>query len=106
MSKVPNKPPKIEPSHVYLQISHSPSQIPSTSLDNPPWRLKYVGQVGELEGEGIFEVVQIDGQPVKKDENVWTQKEKILLEKVKNAVGVKSVTVLPEVRQRSKREEF
>lgn len=106
MSKAPNKPPKIEPSHVYLQISHSPSQIPSTSLDNPPWRLKYVGQVGELEGEGIFEVVQIDGQPVKKDENVWTQKEKVLLEKVKNAVGVKSVTVLPEVRQRSKREEF
>lgn len=106
MSKVPNKPPKIEPSHIYLQISHLPSQIPSTALDNPPWQLKYVGQVGELEGEGIFEVVNSDGQPVKRDESLWIQGQKALVEKVKDAQGVKSVKILPEVKQRTKREEY
>ncbi|XAO24460.1 hypothetical protein I312_103261 [Cryptococcus bacillisporus CA1280] len=88
MSKVPNKPPKIEPSHIYLQVSHLPSQIPATALDNPPWQLKYVGQ------------------PVKRDESLWIQGQKALVEKVKDAQGVKSVKILPEVKQRTKREEF
>lgn len=43
---------------------------------------------------------------MKRDESLWIQGQKALVEKVKDAQGVKSVKILPEVKQRTKREEY
>nr|ODN91727.1 hypothetical protein L203_00978 [Cryptococcus depauperatus CBS 7841] len=102
----PKKPIALESSHVYLQITYSFSQPPSTSVNNPMYQVKYLGQVGELEDVGIFEVINLDGQPIKRSDERWAQEQDKLLDEVKMIDGVKGVLVMPQVKQRAKRDEF
>ncbi|WVW86216.1 hypothetical protein I302_108258 [Kwoniella bestiolae CBS 10118] len=102
-SKAPIKPIKQEPNQVYLHVSYSspdPPTLPQNGLE-----AKYLGPIGELSGEGIYQI-QSGGQPVKRDDQSWQNTQKDLLESVKRSEGVKSVKVLDEPRQRVKRDEF
>ncbi|WWD19679.1 hypothetical protein CI109_104141 [Kwoniella shandongensis] len=107
-TQTPVKPPKLEPEHVYLQISYASSEPPSSLPGgaSSPIQLKYVGPVGELKGEGIFEVITRDGGVVKRGEDIWQRGEKDVLQEVKKVEGVRSVKVMPELKQRAKRNEF
>ncbi|TYJ54226.1 hypothetical protein B9479_005152 [Cryptococcus floricola] len=102
----PNKPLQLDPSQIYLQVSHSVSQPPPNPITKTGHQLRYVGQVGELEGEGVWQVIRPDGQVVKRGEEDWTKGEKSVVEEVKKLQGVKGVKVMPEVKQRPKRSEF
>ncbi|WVR07637.1 hypothetical protein IAU60_004679 [Kwoniella sp. DSM 27419] len=99
----PVKPVKLEPDHVYLQVSYASAQPPSLHHDSLDAR--YVGPIGELKGEGIYQVVQKDGAPVKRSES-WHSAEKGLVDQVRRSDGVKAVKVMPELKQRQKRDEF
>ncbi|WVQ84649.1 hypothetical protein IAT38_006804 [Cryptococcus sp. DSM 104549] len=106
-SNAPAKPLQLDPSKIYLHITHSPPQIPPSTVSHSSCNLNYIGQVGELEGEGIFEVVKRDGGgAVRRGEDLWRNGEKGLLEEVKQLEGVKGVKVVPEMKQRAKRDEF
>ncbi len=95
----PAKPPKLEPGHSYVHVtSHfTPDAITNAISANPQYRLKYVGPVGELKGEHIFEV-QDTGGPIERAE-------KPVLDSIRQVEGVKGVKVV-ELKQRAKREEF
>ncbi|WVF72951.1 hypothetical protein IAT40_007769 [Kwoniella sp. CBS 6097] len=112
-SRAPVKPIKFEPNHLYLQVSFDPSTNPSQQLPaniaHSSLSAKYLGPVGELKGEGIYQVVQAnDGSAVKRDNTgLWSsEKEKEVVEVVKRSVGIKGVKVMPELKQRAKRDEF
>ncbi|OCF77353.1 hypothetical protein I204_01341 [Kwoniella mangroviensis CBS 8886] len=103
-SKAPVKPIKLEPDQVYIHVSYSSTEPPSAvSLNNV--EAKYLGPIGELSGEGIYQI-QSHGQPVKRNDENWQNSQKDLLERVTRSEGVKSVKVMDEPKQRAKRDEF
>ncbi|WVQ74216.1 hypothetical protein IAR50_003810 [Cryptococcus sp. DSM 104548] len=102
----PNKPLHLDPSQIYIQVSHSVSPPPPNSISHAGHQLRYVGQIGELEGEGVWQVVRPDGQPVKRGEEYWVKGEKSILEQVRQVEGVKGAEVMPGMKQRAKRSEF
>ncbi|WWC64533.1 uncharacterized protein I303_107143 [Kwoniella dejecticola CBS 10117] len=110
-SSQPVKPVKIEPDQVYLQISYTSSEPPSSlrlnqhaNADGP--EAKYLGPVGELTGEGIYQVQSTHGSPTKRDDASWVQNQKSFVDQVRRAQGVKGVTVVGPPRARQKRDEF
>ncbi|OCF38077.1 hypothetical protein I316_00301 [Kwoniella heveanensis BCC8398] len=110
--RAPVKPIKFEPNHIYLQVSFNPSSsssnpVPPTNIVHSSLSAKYLGPVGELKGEGIYQVVQADdGSAVRRDALTWSEKEKEVVAAVKKSEGVKGVKVMPELKQRAKRDEF
>ncbi|WWC94929.1 hypothetical protein V866_001781 [Kwoniella sp. B9012] len=103
-SRAPVKPIKLEPDQVYIHVSYSSPEPPSAiSLNNV--EVKYLGPIGELSGEGIYQI-QSHGQPVKRNDESWQSSQKDLIERVKRSDGVKSVKVMDEPKQRTKRDEF
>ncbi|OCF44667.1 hypothetical protein I317_01554 [Kwoniella heveanensis CBS 569] len=111
--RAPVKPIKFEPNHIYLQVSFDPSSsspskpAPPTNIVHSSLSAKYLGPVGELKGEGIYQVVQADdGSAVRRDALTWSEKEKEVVAAVKKSEGVKGVKVMPELKQRAKRDEF
>ncbi|KAK8853262.1 hypothetical protein IAR55_003964 [Kwoniella newhampshirensis] len=104
----PVKPPKLEPDHVYLQISYTSPDPLTTPLLQPASavQVKYVGPVGELKGEGIFQVMTRDGGIVKRGEDLWQRGEQDVVQQIKKVDGVKTVKVIPELKRRAKRDEI
>lgn len=100
----PQKPPNLDPNHVYIHIT-SPSS-PSTISDSlgaahGDSSIRYVGPVGELSGEHIFEV-QHQGAPLKRDIGGGAGVGSQVVAALKGVDGVKGAKVL-EVTQRAKR---
>lgn len=104
MTAKPPTPVTINPGEAYVHITSplNPSAILS-GISLPAYQLKYVGPVGELEGEHIFKVCSIgsDSAVVKRSE----LPDKEVLGAVKALEGVKGAKVL-ETKQRAKRDEF
>ena len=100
---MPQKPVHIQPglSYVHISTSKSPLDISSALASNPEYKLHYLGPVGELEGEHIFEVQNAQSEVVRRDQ----LGEKEVLHIVKAVDGVKGAKVL-ETKQRAKRDEF
>ncbi|RSH91903.1 hypothetical protein EHS25_009273 [Saitozyma podzolica] len=109
------KPPALDPSNTYIHITSpsSPSSLSSllssalSALPDAGSRagtLRYVGPVGELKGEHIFEVVGPDG-PVRTDSPLWKESQGGIMGSIKSAEGVKGAKVM-EMRQRAKRDEL
>ena len=98
----PAKPPTLVPGHSYLHItsSHPPQRIVDGSRPPDGLELAYVGPVGELDGEHIFEVKRSGGGVVPRGELPSA-----VVDALKAVEGVKGAKVL-EVKQRAKRDEF
>lgn len=101
----PARPPTLHPEHTYVHVT---SPQPPASLSNAitpglsgGTQLRYVGPVGELDGEHIFEVMR-SNQPLKRDTPDWTAVKDGLVKEVKAADGVKAAKIL-EQKQRMKR---
>jgi len=97
----PVQPPKLEPGRAYVHVSShsSPDSISNALEATSHCRLQYIGPVGELKGEHIFEVKQADGQgPIERTEQS-------ILGAIKAVPGVKTVKTM-EVKQRAKRDEL
>ncbi|WVR00142.1 hypothetical protein IAU59_007284 [Kwoniella sp. CBS 9459] len=112
-SRAPVKPIKFEPNHIYLQVSFKPfdsssnTPPPPSNIAHSSLSANYLGPVGELNGEGIYQVVQTtDGSAVKRDTTQWIGNERDIVDAVKRSQGVKEVKVMPELKQRAKRDEF
>ena len=95
------RPPKLELGHAYVHISSSssPDTITNAFMSNPHCRLKYMGPVGELKGEHIFEVSHAEGG------SAMASAEKPVLDAIKTVVGVNAVKAM-DVKPRAKRDEF
>lgn len=90
-------PANLQQGHTYLRITTSnPSSL---SL---PDGVVYVGPVGELPDEHVFEVTQ-DGQAVDPAGSFWSTQENVVLNGVKRS-GVSAQVLAP--KQRAKRDEF
>lgn len=100
----PRRPPNLDPNHIYIHITSpsSPSTISSAFISGDQ-SLSYVGPVGELQGEHIFEV-QRQGQAVKRDQQGSGEAGSTVVSALKEVEGVKGAKVL-EVKQRAKRGE-
>ena len=98
----PVKPVKLESGHTYVHVTsaQSPNAIMSSANAAGISQLKYVGPIGELDGEHIFEIIAGLG-----DLKSAERAEKPTLEAIKRIEGVKAVKSL-EVKQRAKRGEF
>lgn len=96
------KPPKLEPGHSYVHVTSpsGPDAIANALQADQHCRLRYVGPVGELKGEHIFEVQHPDGtgRPMERAEQP-------ILEAINRVEAVKGVKVM-EVKLRAKRDEF
>jgi hypothetical protein len=102
----PARPPTLLPSHLYVHVT-SPSPTPPTISSLPFYpdlAVQYVGPVGELKGEYIYEVTAA-GEAVKRDGELWRKDGVEVIRALKGVDGVKRVEVM-EVRQRAKRDEF
>jgi hypothetical protein len=99
----PQKPPNLDPNHVYIHITSpaSPSTIASSLKTSEDGGIRYVGPVGELSGEHIFEVLQ-KGGPVKRDVGGAEAVGSGVVAALKGQEGVKGAKIL-EVKQRAKR---
>ncbi|GFZ48755.1 hypothetical protein JCM24511_06504 [Saitozyma sp. JCM 24511] len=111
----PAKPPALDPSNTYIHITSpsSPSSLSSLltsalsalpSAGGSGSTLRYIGPVGELRGEHIFEVVGPDG-PVRRDSPFWRESQGGIMGSIKAAEGVKGAKVM-EMKQRAKRDEL
>jgi hypothetical protein len=105
----PAKPLDLDPDTAYIHIT---SSQPASSLSqtfasqSSAYRLHYVGPVGELKGEHVFEVRQAKGlHAVKRDSETWTHSQQDIIGAAKAVDGVSGVKVL-ETKQRVKRSEF
>lgn len=97
------KPPTLLPGKAYIHItSPLPASSIQNSLSHPQYRLDYVGPVGELEGEHIFQVIATGSNDIAERASI---PEGDLLKAVKEVNGVKGAKVL-EKKQRAKRDEF
>jgi hypothetical protein len=105
----------LDPSNTYIHITSpsSPSSLSSlltsalSALPNAGGTggtLRYIGPVGELKDEHIFEVVGPDG-PVRRDSPLWKESQGGIMGSIKAAEGVKGAKVM-EMRQRAKRDEL
>lgn len=98
----PAKPLNLQPGLSYIHVTSSqPPQAIQDALSHDQIKLKYLGPVGELEGEHVFEVRSPNGQDVLPRGELPTD----LVGAVKGIQGVKGAKVL-ETKQRAKREEF
>lgn len=98
----PSKPPALLPGLSYLHVTSSqPPQTIQDSFTPSSFRLHYVGKVGELEGEHIFEVRHPAGTEVIPRDQLPGD----VVSAVKGIEGVKGVKIL-ETKQRAKRDEF
>jgi len=98
----PVKPPHLQPGHAYVHISSSasPDAISNALGSSDQCRLQYLGPVGELKGEHIFEIRHPDGQ-----NGPMGGAEKPVLEAIKEVQGIREVNMM-DVKQRAKRQEF
>jgi hypothetical protein len=98
----PQKPPALDPNHIYIHITSpsSPSAISDSFSTTGDRSLRYIGPVGELSGEHIFEVHQ-SGGPVKRDAAAGGVGAGVV-SALKELEGVRGAKVL-EVKQRAKR---
>ena len=96
-------PPTVLPGKAYLHVSTSkdPSSIASSMSNHAQWNLHYIGPVGELSGEHLFEVQQPSGAVLERS----AVQERDLVQTVKDATGVKGVKLV-EMKQRAKRDEL
>jgi hypothetical protein len=105
----PAKPLSLNPQTAYIHITSS--QSPSTLAQafdqrNSQYKLQYLGPVGELQGEHVFEVRQAgSGSILERGSALWKEGEIGILSAVKGVEGVKGAKVL-DVKQRTKRDEF
>jgi hypothetical protein len=69
MSSQAKIPPALQPGLSYIHITspQTPEQI-QASIPNKDWAIKYLGPVGELDGEHVFEVRKLSGEVLKRDE--------------------------------------
>jgi hypothetical protein len=98
----PAKPLTLLPGHSYIHITspHPPQRLVEGSRPPDGLEISYVGPVGELDGEHIFEVKRPGGQVVPRGELPNG-----VVGALKAVEGVKGAKVL-EVKQRAKRDEF
>jgi hypothetical protein len=98
----PAKPPALLPGHSYIHItsSQAPQRIVDGSRPPDGLAITYVGPVGELDGEHIFEVTHAGGGVVPRGELPSG-----VVDALKAVQGVKGAKVM-EVKQRAKRDEF
>lgn len=100
----PAKPPNLDPNHVYIHVtsSESPSDIAASLRPSTPGNsVRYIGPVGELAGEHIFELHR-DGSPLKRAVAGSVSVGQGMVQDLKGVQGVKGAKVL-EVKQRAKR---
>jgi len=100
----PIKPVARDPDSVYIHITSAstPSQI-ELDAETRDVQLRYVGPVGELKGEHIFELCDGERRPVKKSEGIkWKPCQDSAVSALKMVEGVQSAKVL-ETKQRVKR---
>jgi len=104
MSTQAKIPPALQPGLSYIHITspQPPDQI-QAAIPKKDWEIKYLGPVGELDGEHIFEVRKPSGEVVKRDE--LAEGAGGVVSVLKGVQGVKAVKVL-ETKQRAKRSEF
>ena len=104
MSTQAKIPPAMQPglSYIHVTSQQSPQDI-SASVTSGDWNLNYLGPVGELDGEHIFEVRKSTGEVMKRDE--LAEGAGGVLDVVKGVQGVRGVKLL-ETKQRAKRNEF
>lgn len=89
-------------SYIHITSKQSPQQI-QASVPNKDWEINYLGPVGELEGEHIFEVRRPSGEVVKREE--LAEGPGGVVDVLKGISGVKGAKLL-ETKQRAKRTEF
>ncbi|KAK1921955.1 hypothetical protein DB88DRAFT_375357 [Papiliotrema laurentii] len=96
------KPVAMQPGLAYIHVTSAqpPSTITSALSAHSQYHLEYLGPVGELEGEHIFQVQRPDGGVVPRSELPED-----VLSAIKTVQGVKGAKVL-ETKQRAKRDEF
>ncbi|WWC72061.1 uncharacterized protein I206_106021 [Kwoniella pini CBS 10737] len=104
-SSTPVKPIKMEPEQIYLQISYSTSQPPS-EMNKNGLEARYLGPVGELTGEGIYQVKSIKGIPTKRNDDTWKSNQDEFVNQLKKKEGVTGVNVIGQLKTRHKRDEF
>ena len=99
----PNRPPVIDPglANIHITSNLPPSTIASGLSAHSEYRLQYIGPVGELQGEYIFQVKTPNNVDVKRSD----LQDRPLLKALKGIDGVKGAKVL-ESKQRPKRDEF
>lgn len=98
----PAKPIPRDSSLVYITVSSplSPDEITRGAAEKEA-NINYIGPVGELKGEHIFQVVAKDG-PMKRDSPTWQETRTNILDGVRGVEGVWSATIMEE-KSRSKR---
>ncbi|CAD6567242.1 MAG: hypothetical protein TREMPRED_003429 [Tremellales sp. Tagirdzhanova-0007] len=98
----PVKPPILEPGRAYVHITSSVSAeaVVKGMSNNADCRLRYMGPVGELGGEHIFEIQHVESQ-----RGVMERVEPSTLEAIKRLDGVKQVNVM-ETKLRAKRDDL
>ena len=105
----PSPPSHLLPDHTYLHITSPPQTQPqqiTQSLISSSVQLKYVGMVGELQGEHIYEVTRAGtSESVRRDGSFWLEVKDGVLGGLKGVQGVKAVKVM-DTKQRVKRDEF
>ncbi|ORY33420.1 hypothetical protein BCR39DRAFT_586489 [Naematelia encephala] len=100
----PAKPLHLDPENTYIQITTSPTHDPTALNISGPSRLQYLGPVGELKGEHIFQLQTSDGAPVKRATIEAGEAElgKRAVEAVRAVQGVKGAKIM-EFKHRAKR---
>jgi len=104
----PAKPPKLEDDHTYIHItSHSDASSLQNAISShvglQAIQPVYLGPVGELKGEYIFELKHAGGEePVKRSGEFWMENQVGLVKELKSLQGVKGAKLM-EVKQRAKR---
>ena len=98
------KPPTLLPDRAYIHVSTSkpPESIAQSMSAHPEWNIHYLGPVGELQGEHLFEVRQAGQSSVVERSTV---QDGDVVSAVKEATGEKGVKMV-EMKQRAKRDEF
>ena len=93
------RPPILQPGSTYIHVtsSNSADAITNAMSTHADCRLKYMGPVGELKGEHIFEV-----QHVEEHRGPMERAEPSTLEAIRRLDGVKRVKVM-DTRLRAKR---
>jgi len=94
-------PSNLEQGHTYLRITTSTPSAVSLGTGSPS--ITYVGPVGELPDEHVFEVKTSDGKPVDPYGEFWKTQGADVVQRLKGQ-GVKAEVLVH--RQRSKRDEF
>lgn len=99
------KPLRLLPDRTYIHVTASnpptsETQLPTPSTGGESVTIKYLGPVGELQGEHVYEVQHAtSGQPLSRDD---AQAVQAVTQAVKALDGVKGCKVL-ETQQRAKR---